>query len=125
MNYPKGKGVRGAYPVLLDKFEPRHGRLLGTRLNAWKRGAECVPEYEPLDGEQAQSRQRAGGEQAQSSPNKEVRSKKLKKEEKSGGLFSNQEQSNSESAIHVTSVNSRWRKYALSLRLIQRTTSAS
>lgn len=39
-------GVRGNYPVLIDKYEPRIGALKGTRLNAAKSESWHKPSYE-------------------------------------------------------------------------------
>jgi hypothetical protein len=50
INYRKGDGARGAYPILINKYEPRVGELLGTRLNAWKHGELAKPDYEPKNG---------------------------------------------------------------------------
>jgi hypothetical protein len=50
INYRKGKGARGGYPMLIHKYEPTAGKLCGTRLNAWKWGDLVQPEYEPLNG---------------------------------------------------------------------------
>jgi hypothetical protein len=46
INYPRGTGKRKAYNILIDKFEPSGGARSGLRLNAWKHGDKCVPEYE-------------------------------------------------------------------------------
>jgi len=51
INYPKGNGSRGPYRILINKYEPRGGELSGTRLNAWKHGELCQPEYEAGNGE--------------------------------------------------------------------------
>jgi hypothetical protein len=50
INYQKGCGRRGGYPILINKYSPRVGELCGTRLNAWKYGELCQPEYEPWNG---------------------------------------------------------------------------
>ncbi len=50
INYPKGDGSRGGYPILINKFEPTVGELSGLRLNAWKHGELCKPEYEAQNG---------------------------------------------------------------------------
>jgi hypothetical protein len=47
INYRRGDGSRGGYPILLNKYEPRIGELSGSRLNAWKHGELVQPEYEP------------------------------------------------------------------------------
>jgi hypothetical protein len=52
INYPKGKGKRGGYQILIDKYEPTHGEQSGKRLNAWKHGDKVEPFYESVDGEQ-------------------------------------------------------------------------
>lgn len=46
INYPKGDGSRGSYPILINKYEITVGDLSGRRLNAWKHGERCQPEYE-------------------------------------------------------------------------------
>jgi len=73
INYPKGVGSRGGYDVLIHKYEPRQGRLCGTRLDAWKHGPLCKPEYEPVDGESADGRWSVEGRSAESRPIQEVR----------------------------------------------------
>lgn len=50
INYRKGDGARGAYSILINKYDPRIGELCGTRLNAWKHGELAKPEYEPKNG---------------------------------------------------------------------------
>ena len=66
INYPKGVGSRGTYDVLIHKYEPRVGALCGTRLNAWKHGDLCKPEYEAVDGQCTESARRAHGERTYS-----------------------------------------------------------
>src|SRR2546423_5257975 len=63
INYPKGNGSRGGYPILINKYEPTAGELLGTRLNAWKNGDLCQPEYEPKNGDRtvAERKRRGSG----------------------------------------------------------------
>jgi hypothetical protein len=45
INYRNGDGKRGAYPILINKYEPTVGELCGTRLDAWKNGDLVRPEY--------------------------------------------------------------------------------
>jgi hypothetical protein len=40
------RGVRGNYPVLIDKYDVRIGALKGMRLNAWKSESCEKPAYE-------------------------------------------------------------------------------
>jgi hypothetical protein len=47
INYRKGNGTRGGYPILIHKYEVRISELSGQRLNAWKNGELALPEYEP------------------------------------------------------------------------------
>jgi hypothetical protein len=47
INYRKGDGTRGGYPILIHKYEVRIGELAGTRLDAWTNGELAKPEYEP------------------------------------------------------------------------------
>jgi hypothetical protein len=51
INYPKGCGRRGGYDVLIHKYHVTVGELTGKRLNAWKHGELCKPEYEPWNGD--------------------------------------------------------------------------
>jgi hypothetical protein len=51
INFRRGDGARGAYPILINKYEPTVGKLSGTRLNAWQHGELVQPEYEPQNGE--------------------------------------------------------------------------
>jgi hypothetical protein len=82
INYSPEKGRRGAYEILIHKFEPRVGRLSGTRLNAWKHGDLAVPEYEPLASETPEARLRVARESPESRPNKEIRSKEVRSKNK-------------------------------------------
>jgi hypothetical protein len=50
INYRKGDGERGGYPILLNKRDVTSGELQGTRLDAWKNGELAVPEYTPQNG---------------------------------------------------------------------------
>jgi hypothetical protein len=50
IQYPKGGGMRGAYPILIHKYEVTVGERKGTRLNAWKHGDLVKPEYESWNG---------------------------------------------------------------------------
>src|SRR4051794_8761323 len=63
INYPKGNGTRGGYPILIHKYEVTVGELSGTRLNAWKHGTLARPEYETWNGHgrvEQQSRKSGG-----------------------------------------------------------------
>ena len=50
INYRKGDGRRGGYPILIHKYHVTVGELSGQRLTAWKHGELCLPEYERLNG---------------------------------------------------------------------------
>jgi hypothetical protein len=50
INYRKGDGTRGGYPILINKYDVRIGELIGTRLDAWKHGELAKPEYTPQNG---------------------------------------------------------------------------
>jgi hypothetical protein len=50
INYRKGDGRRGGYPILINKYHVTVGELSGKRLNAWKHGELCKPDYEPWNG---------------------------------------------------------------------------
>lgn len=75
INYPRGRGERGGYPILIHKYEPTVGRWSGFRLDAWKHGAECRPEYTRIPGQAAESSHRPPAHGPESSPNKEIRPK--------------------------------------------------
>ena len=47
INYRNGDGSRGAYPILINKFDVTVGELSGHRLNAWKHNGLAQPQYEP------------------------------------------------------------------------------
>jgi hypothetical protein len=51
INYKEGTGSRGGYDILIHKFRPRLGKLVGTELNAWKHEGEAKPAYEPITAE--------------------------------------------------------------------------
>jgi hypothetical protein len=75
INYRKGHGSRGAYSILINKFSVTVGELCGTRLNAWKHGELCQPEYEAQNSRgrvEEESRKSRGGVAA---PNKDLRLK--------------------------------------------------
>lgn len=80
INYSPEKGKRGGYDILIHKFEPRVGRLIGTRLNAWKHSEIALPEYEPLASESHETRLRLARESPEARPiqEEEVRSKEVK-----------------------------------------------
>jgi hypothetical protein len=44
--YPKGSGIRGPYPVLIDKYEPTVGALIGWSLNLSKSNSFENPVYD-------------------------------------------------------------------------------
>ena len=75
INYPPGVGKRGGYDVLIHKFEPRDGARSGTRLDAWKHGEKCVPEYEKVTGSCPERARRAPADGPEGAPTKEIRSK--------------------------------------------------
>jgi hypothetical protein len=50
INYRKGDGKRGGYPILINKCDIRIGELAGTRLDAWENGELAVPKYKPQNG---------------------------------------------------------------------------
>jgi hypothetical protein len=50
INYRKGDGTRGGYPILIHKYEVRIGELAGTRLDAWENGERAHPKYKPQNG---------------------------------------------------------------------------
>jgi hypothetical protein len=51
VNYRKGDGKRKGYPILINKFFVTVGEQSGCKLNAWKHGELCIPEYEPQNGD--------------------------------------------------------------------------
>ena len=51
INYPKGRGRRGGYAVLIHKYEVTVGELTGMRLDAWKHGELVKPEYQYWNGD--------------------------------------------------------------------------
>jgi len=57
INYREGDGKRGRYPILIHKYEPTSGGLVGFRLDAWKHGNLAKPEYEPVDSGETVERQ--------------------------------------------------------------------
>lgn len=50
INYRNGDGRRGAYQILVNKYDITDGELSGTRLNAWKHNGLATPEYERENG---------------------------------------------------------------------------
>jgi hypothetical protein len=50
INYRNGDGSRGAYPILINKFDVTVGEQSGHRLNAWKHNGLAQPEYERQNG---------------------------------------------------------------------------
>jgi len=50
INYPQGTGLRGAYPVLIDKFDVNSGLARGWRLNAQISRDFSNPLYEYMSG---------------------------------------------------------------------------
>ena len=81
INYSPVPGKRGSYEILIHKFEPRAGRLLGTRLNAWKHGEIAEPEYEPVASDSPEARQKDSRQPPDSRPNKEKRCKEPRSED--------------------------------------------
>ena len=79
INYSPEKGKRGGYEILIHKFEPRLGRLCGTRLNAWKHGEIAIPEYEAVASDALETRKRVARESPEARPIQEVRRKKKEK----------------------------------------------
>ncbi len=75
INYPRGVGARGGYQMLIHKYEPTVGRWFGYRLNAWKHGAACRPEYERVTANATVPRLNPGAAPSEPRPNKEIRSK--------------------------------------------------
>jgi len=62
INYAKGSGRRGAYEVLIHKYDVTVGQLRGKRLNAWKHGELCRPVYDDWNsGGTAGERSGSGG----------------------------------------------------------------
>jgi hypothetical protein len=62
INYPKGCGRRGAYEMLIHKYEVTVGELRGKRLNAWRHGELCRPAYDDRNsGGTAGERSENGG----------------------------------------------------------------
>ncbi len=63
INYQRGHGQRGSYPILINKYEPTVGALCGTRLNAFAENGLDKPVYEPKNGEAtAEPRSSHGGD---------------------------------------------------------------
>ena len=87
INHSPLKGQRGSYQILIHKFEPRVGRLSGTRLNAWKHGEEAIPEYERVATESPEARPRVATESPEARPNKEIRSKEVKSKGEPSPIF--------------------------------------
>lgn len=79
INYSPEKGRRGAYEILIHKYEPRLGRLSGTRLNAWKHDDLAKPEYEALASGSPETRLRLAGDSPETRTIQEVRSRESKK----------------------------------------------
>jgi hypothetical protein len=75
LNYSPDKGRKGGYEILIHKYEPREGRLIGTRLNAWKYEDKAAPEYEPLASDSPDARLRVAGDSPEGRTIQEVRSK--------------------------------------------------
>jgi hypothetical protein len=81
INYSPEKGKKGAYDILIHKFEPRLGRLIGTRLNAWKHEGLAMPEYEALAPESPETLLMIAGQSTENRTYKEsrIKNEKLKK----------------------------------------------
>jgi len=88
INYSPLKGKKGAYEILIHKYEPRVGRLTGTRLNAWKHGELCKPDYESLATDSPEARLRLARESPEARPLQEGRSEEPKKLPVDGSDFS-------------------------------------
>lgn len=78
INYSPDKGRKGAYEILIHKYEPRVGRLSRTRLNAWKHEGLAKPEYEPLASDAPEARLRLAGESPEARTIQEVRTKEVR-----------------------------------------------
>jgi len=78
INYRNGDGSRGAYKILINRFDVTVGELSGTRLNAWKHGDLVKPEYEPQNGRGTVVAQSSNGGGTVVAPNKELRSKEVR-----------------------------------------------
>ena len=50
INYQRGHGQRGLYPILINKYEPTVGALCGMRLNAFADNSLDDPVYESKNG---------------------------------------------------------------------------
>jgi hypothetical protein len=68
INYRKGDGRRHGYSILIHKYEPTAGELLGMRLNAWKYGDLSRPYYEPKNCGDMVATQSRRGERAVVTP---------------------------------------------------------
>jgi hypothetical protein len=63
INYQRGHGQRGLYPILINKYEPTVGALCGKRLNAFAENSLDKPVYEAKNGEAtAEPRSSHGGD---------------------------------------------------------------
>jgi len=78
VNYRNGDGSRGAYKILINKFEVTVGELCGSRLDAWKHGDLVKPDYERRNGHGTVETLSRNGRGTVEEPNKELRSKEVK-----------------------------------------------
>jgi hypothetical protein len=73
INYPRGNGSRGAYPMLINKFDVTVGELAGARLNAWKHDDLARPEYERHSGGGTAETLSRNGDGTVATPNEELK----------------------------------------------------
>jgi hypothetical protein len=83
INYKKGDGSRKGYPILIDKYEPTVGELIGKRLNAWKHGELAMPEYVPKLGHATVKEQTRIGKRAGAAPIQDYKTLDVKTQDKS------------------------------------------
>lgn len=89
IHYPKGRGGRGAYPILIHKYEVTVGKLKGTRLNAWKHGNLGKPEYESWTGERTVEARSRNGASTVEEPNLDLKTSLDVQDEKEKAISSN------------------------------------
>jgi hypothetical protein len=73
LNYRNGDGSRGAYPILINKYQVTVGELFGKRLNAWTHGDLCRPHYETENGERTVEERRKNSQATAEEPNQDFR----------------------------------------------------
>jgi hypothetical protein len=83
INYREGDGRRKGYPILIHKFRPTIGKLLGQELNAWSEKDNVVPKYIPIteerltgNGGAAEERLTGNGQGADGRPIQDVQEDK-------------------------------------------------